>query len=201
MWLVMMVGMMLPSAAPMVLTHAAIVRRHVAGGLPYVPSSLFLSGYLVSWSAFSALAAVAQWALFRHGLLDGRSLSVGPLAGGVVLVTAGAFQLSPAKGRASHCRAPLGYFMTEWRDGRIGAVTSIALDHTPNRQTIDVPPYLTVKTKEPVTHDFKVTCGIPGHDRPGQEIRAEIFRYADPPFDWEFRGKCGFATDFRYAST
>jgi hypothetical protein len=45
-----------------------------------------------------------------------------------------------------------------------------------------------------------VSCGIPGHDHPGQEIRAEIFQYRDPPLDWEIRGKCGFATEFAYSS-
>jgi hypothetical protein len=78
--------------------------------------------------------------------------------------------------------------------------TAIELDHTPTRERIEVPPYLIVRTKEPVGHDFTVTCGVPGHDRPGQELRAELFRHADPPFDWEFRGRCGFATDFRYTS-
>jgi predicted metal-binding membrane protein len=123
MWVVMMIGMMLPSVAPMVLTHAAIVRRRVALGEPYVPSGLFLGGYLVAWSGFSALAAALQWALFRAGWLDGRSLSIGPIAGGVVLLLAGVFQLSSAKGAClAHCRAPLGYFMTEWREGRFGAL-------------------------------------------------------------------------------
>jgi hypothetical protein len=76
----------------------------------------------------------------------------------------------------------------------------IELDHTPDTQRIDVPPYLTVKTRERVSHDFSVSCGIPGHQFPGHEIRAEIVRYHDGPFDWEFRGKCGFATDFTYTS-
>jgi hypothetical protein len=77
---------------------------------------------------------------------------------------------------------------------------SIELDHTSNAEKIEISPLLIVKTKEPVKHDFTVSCGIPGHDHPGQEIRAEVFRYADHGFDWEFRGKCGFATDFAYAS-
>jgi hypothetical protein len=77
---------------------------------------------------------------------------------------------------------------------------SIELDHTPVRERIEIPPYLTVRTHEAVPHDFTVTCGIPGHDHPGQEIRAESFRYQDPPFDWDVRGKCGFATDFAYFS-
>jgi len=76
----------------------------------------------------------------------------------------------------------------------------IDLDHTPVRERIEVAPYLTVRTREAVPHDFSVTCGIPGHEHPGQEIRAELFRYEDPPYDWDVRGKCGFATNFAYSS-
>lgn len=75
----------------------------------------------------------------------------------------------------------------------------IELDHTPVREKIEIAPYLTVRTRELVPHDFTVSCGIPGHDHPGQEIRAEIFRYQDTPFDWDIRGKCGFSTDFAYS--
>jgi predicted metal-binding membrane protein len=122
MWVVMMAGMMIPSVAPMVLTHAAIVRRRAAGNSPFVSSGLFLLGYLLAWSAFSALAAAAQAALYRSVLLDGHSLSVAPWLGGAILLAAGAFQLSPAKGAClAHCRSPVGYFTTEWRDGRAGA--------------------------------------------------------------------------------
>jgi hypothetical protein len=76
----------------------------------------------------------------------------------------------------------------------------IELDHTPVREKIEIAPYLTVQTREAVPHDFPVSCGIPGHDHPGQEIRAEIFRYQDTPYDWELRGNCGFSTDFAYSS-
>jgi hypothetical protein len=76
----------------------------------------------------------------------------------------------------------------------------IELDHTVNAESIDIAPYLTVQTREPAAEPGAVTCGIPGHDHPGREIRAEVFRYKDGPFDWEFRGKCGFATDFAYSS-
>jgi predicted metal-binding membrane protein len=123
MWVVMMAGMMIPSVAPMVLTHAGIVRRRAAQGAPFVSSSLFFLGYLVAWSAFSAAAALAQCVLYRTSLLDGHSLSIGPSAGAVVLIAAAAFQLSSAKDAClSQCRAPLGYFLTEWREGRSGAV-------------------------------------------------------------------------------
>ena len=123
MWVVMMAGMMIPSVAPMVLTHAAIMRRRVSQGAPFVSSGLFLAGYLLAWSGFSAVAALAQWVLYRGALLDGRSLSIGPWAGGAVLLAAAIFQLSPAKDAClSQCRAPLGYFITEWREGSAGAV-------------------------------------------------------------------------------
>jgi predicted metal-binding membrane protein len=123
MWVVMMAGMMIPSAAPMVLTYAAIMRKREARGAPFIPSGLFLVGYLLAWTAFSLVAAFAQWLLFRLALLDRHALSVGPWAGAAILLVAGVFQLSTAKGAClTHCRAPVGYFMTEWTEGRAGAV-------------------------------------------------------------------------------
>jgi predicted metal-binding membrane protein len=124
MWVVMMAGMMIPSVMPMVFTHAAIVRRRAAGGAgsPLLLSALFLGGYLLAWSGFSVVAAVFQWALYHGVLLDGHTLRIAPFVGGIVLVAAGAFQLSGAKDAClSQCRAPLGYFVTEWRDGMSGA--------------------------------------------------------------------------------
>jgi predicted metal-binding membrane protein len=123
MWVVMMAGMMIPSAAPMVLTHAAVTRRRASQGAPFVSSGLFLTGYLLAWTGFSAVAALAQWSLYHSSLLDGRSLSIGPWAGAAVLVAAGIFQLSSAKNAClAQCRSPIGYFMTEWREGPLGAV-------------------------------------------------------------------------------
>jgi predicted metal-binding membrane protein len=122
MWLVMMAAMMTPTVSPMVLTHAAVVRRRVEQGGPYVSSGLFLGGYLGAWSGFSLVAAGAEWGLHRARLLDPRTLRVQPLLAALVLLGAGAFQLSSLKLRClSQCRAPLGYFMTEWRQGRAGA--------------------------------------------------------------------------------
>lgn len=77
---------------------------------------------------------------------------------------------------------------------------TIELDHTRAHERIEIPPYLMVKTREAVPHDFTVSCGIPGHDHPGQEIIAEVMRFKDGPFDWEFRGKCGFSSSFAYTS-
>lgn len=78
----------------------------------------------------------------------------------------------------------------------------IELDHTLAKEKIEVAPWLLVTTREKVEHDFTVSCGIPGHDHPGQEIIAEQFTYKDPitPYEFDFRGKCGFSTDFDYSS-
>ena len=45
-----------------------------------------------------------------------------------------------------------------------------------------------------------VSCGIPGHDRPGEEVRTEVMRVSDRPLDWDVAGRCGFATTFDYSS-
>ncbi len=60
MWAEMMVAMMVPSAAPMVLTFAAVNRKRREQARPYVPAGIFLGGYLAIWMGFSALAALAQ---------------------------------------------------------------------------------------------------------------------------------------------
>src|SRR6185436_17815925 len=53
MWWIMMIGMMLPSAAPMILTFASINRGRRLRGQPYTPTMLFTSGYLLAWGGFS----------------------------------------------------------------------------------------------------------------------------------------------------
>jgi hypothetical protein len=86
--------------------------------------------------------------------------------------------------------------------GEIYAVrpARIALDHTTNRESMQAGKYVTARTKGPAQSDGVVSCGIPGHDRPGQELVMEVFRVADPPLRWEVRGRCGFATSFAYNS-
>ncbi len=122
MWAVMMVAMMVPSAAPMMLMFAAINRTRRAQERPFVPTSVFLLGYLAAWTGFSALATVAQWALHATALLSPAMVLTSPVLGGALLLTAGIFQFTPFK-RAClvHCRTPLGFLMTEWREGMCGA--------------------------------------------------------------------------------
>ncbi len=123
MWAVMMVGMMIPSATPMIMVFTQTYRDRVSQGQPYVPTSLFVLGYLTVWSAFSIAATAAQWGLHAATLLSPTMLkSTSPLLGGIILITAGAFQWTDLKQRClKHCRSPLSFLLNEWRDGRFGA--------------------------------------------------------------------------------
>ncbi|CAA9454576.1 MAG: Probable transmembrane protein [uncultured Rubrobacteraceae bacterium] len=122
MWAVMMVAMMTPSAAPMILLFAGVNRRRREQQAPYVPTSVFLLGYLVVWAAFSVLATAAQWGLHAASLLSPMMVSTTPVLGGVLLLVAGIYQWTPLKHAClSKCRSPLGFVLNEWREGRWGA--------------------------------------------------------------------------------
>ena len=76
----------------------------------------------------------------------------------------------------------------------------IALEHSPKQEKMEVKGYVSAATAEAALTDQPVSCGIPGHDRPGQEIVADHFRVDDENLKWEVNGRCGFATDFAYSS-
>jgi predicted metal-binding membrane protein len=119
MWAVMMVAMMLPSTAPMVAMYARVAQGRSASARVRV--WLFAGGYLAAWIVFSAAATVAQAALNQAAMLTG-AMRVAPLMGGVILALAGAYQLSPLKrGCLRHCQSPIGFLMSHWRDGSVGA--------------------------------------------------------------------------------
>ena len=122
MWAVMMIGMMTGTAAPMLLIFAATYAARGTRGMP--PAVIMFGlGYTIVWVAFSAGAALAQWMLHQAAMLTpAMAASNGPLAGGI-LVAAGAYQLTPVKGACLvRCRSPLGFLMTNWRDGTLGAL-------------------------------------------------------------------------------
>jgi predicted metal-binding membrane protein len=123
MWAVMMVGMMLPTAAPVVLLFAAVTRKRRAERQPAVSAGVFVVGYLAVWGGFSVGAALAQWGLHSLALLSPLMATASPILGGALLVAAGVYQLTPLKEVClAHCRSPLGFFMTEWREGALGAL-------------------------------------------------------------------------------
>ena len=127
MWAVMMPGMMLPSAAPMILTvarvHGSRQTRPGAHSGATLPVAAFVAGYLLVWAGFSAVAALAQWGLARGGLVAGMDARVGPVLGGALFAAAGIYQLSPLKQAClGSCRSPLGFLLAYWRDGSGGAL-------------------------------------------------------------------------------
>ena len=122
MWAVMMVGMMVPSAAPMILAFANINRRRRQQGGTYVPTAIFLSGYLLVWAGFSVAATLFQFVLI-FAILSYHLTAAGPVIGGMLLLAAGVFQLSPLKSAClRHCRTPMGFITNDWREGRRGAL-------------------------------------------------------------------------------
>lgn len=123
MWAVMMVAMMLPGASPMILTFARVRRQRATQGGAMVSTWVFVAGYLAVWVGFGAAAALTQWLLHQSAFLSSAMGNVGPFLGGGLLVTAGAFQFSRLKEACmAHCRTPLTFLMTEWRDGTRGAL-------------------------------------------------------------------------------
>jgi len=73
-------------------------------------------------SVVSALAALAQWLLHATALLSPKMVSTSPLFGGLLLFAAGVFQWTPLKNAClTHCRTPLSFLMTDWREGKWGA--------------------------------------------------------------------------------
>ena len=118
MWAVMMAAMMLPTAMPMVSVFGTLNRSRGEAGRTLA----FVGGYLALWTAFGAAATAAQWALQTGGFLSPMIVSMSPALSGALLVIAGVFQFTPLKHACLRaCRSPLGFLVTDWRDGLWGA--------------------------------------------------------------------------------
>jgi len=122
MWWVMMVAMMLPSAAPMILLFVTVSRKPAKQARPSVVALVFAAGYLAAWSAFSIAAVTVQWLLASARLLSPMMESTSLALGGFLLVAAGIYQLTPLKDAClRHCRSPVYFVMNRWRPGPLGA--------------------------------------------------------------------------------
>lgn len=121
MWAVMMAGMMLPSAAPMILLVVSTYRRR-DGRYARMATAAFAGGYLVAWTGFSLVAALAQAALHAAALMSSAMVSQSTVFAGMVFLAAGAYQWMPLKHAClTHCRSPLQFLTEEWREGVAGA--------------------------------------------------------------------------------
>ncbi|HSP55457.1 MAG TPA: DUF2182 domain-containing protein [Dehalococcoidia bacterium] len=121
-WIVMMVAVMFPTAAPMILMFARIHNSKRERGQTFVPTWVFTSAYLLVWS----LTGLAAYAIAVSGdALANESAWVmdnAPRFGGGLLILAGAYQLSPLKYVClNKCRTPISFILSSWKDGYGGS--------------------------------------------------------------------------------
>jgi predicted metal-binding membrane protein len=129
MWIIMMVGMMVPSAIPTILIYASVVRKAAREGSSLAATEVFVAGYVVIWTLFSLVATIAQWTLDCMALLSPMMMSNNNILGGVLLLAAGGYQLTPFKGAClRHCRSPVQFLASRWKSSRIGAF-QMGLEH------------------------------------------------------------------------
>ncbi len=128
MWAVMMTGMMLPSAAPLILLYGAAARQ---SSQPTARRQMYAlaAGYLAGWSAFSLGATLLQRGLASLLLLSPMMEAADPRVSAVLLVVAGGYQWTPLKlACLRECQSPLGFLMGRWRSGSSGAFR-MGLEH------------------------------------------------------------------------
>jgi predicted metal-binding membrane protein len=117
MWWLMMLAMMLPSAAPAILLYAR-VRRSRDDDATIAKTWIFLTGYLAVWLCFSIAAALIQSLAIDESMTVRDSRITGAL-----LILAGVYQLSPLKSACiGQCRSPGQFISRHWRNGWDGAV-------------------------------------------------------------------------------
>ena len=122
MWTVMMVGMMAPAAAPVALIYAQ-TRNARDGESASARSLIFSAAHISVWIAFSFLAAMLQWALHEAAVLSPDMSLTSARIAGVILIAAGAYQLSSLKGECLRkCQNPLEFLLVNWREGNKGAL-------------------------------------------------------------------------------
>jgi predicted metal-binding membrane protein len=121
MWVVMMAGMMLPSAAPTLLLYAGVIRKSPDGASAPAHVYAFATGYLLVWTAFSLMATVLQ-RLFAHWLLLSPMMEAhGRIFGGTLLMVAGIYQFTPFKRTClESCRSPAAFIARHWKRGMAG---------------------------------------------------------------------------------
>jgi predicted metal-binding membrane protein len=121
MWIVMMAGMMLPSAAPLLLLYAGAARR---AGREHRTRSVYAmaAGYLLVWIGFSLAAVGIQCGLSALVLMSPMMEATSPRFSAALLVAAGIYQMTPLKRAClSSCSTPLAFLIPRWREGTAGA--------------------------------------------------------------------------------
>jgi len=131
MWTVMMVGMMTPSVAPMILLYARVGRQARDDGELFAATGWFAGGYMAAWTGFALFASLIQAALCAAGLLTPALASASRPLTGLLLVSAGIYEIMPLKHAClSQCQAPLAFIQHHGGFQREpGAAFRIGLQH------------------------------------------------------------------------
>jgi predicted metal-binding membrane protein len=115
MWSAMVLAMMLPSAAPMILTYAEIADTAAGKGERIVSPFVLAAGYTMIWLGFALATTVAQYAFTRVALIDAGMASASGLFSGAIFIAAGAYQFSALKDAClRQCQNPFPFFFTQW---------------------------------------------------------------------------------------
>jgi predicted metal-binding membrane protein len=131
MWAVMMAGMMLPSASPLLLLYGTAARRlgGDTGARAWRRIYALAAGYVVIWALFSAGATALQRILSTLLIVSPMMALTSRTATAVTLALAGLYQLTPLKRTCLRaCQSPLSFMMYRWRWGSIGAFR-MGVDH------------------------------------------------------------------------
>jgi predicted metal-binding membrane protein len=116
MWSAMALAMMLPSAAPMILTYAEIADTAAHKGEPVVSPFALALGYASIWIGFALFAASLQTVLTSVGLNSESGVDAASRLSGILFLVAGLYQFSALKQSCLRvCQRPFPFFFTNWR--------------------------------------------------------------------------------------
>jgi hypothetical protein len=94
------------------------------------------------------------------------------------------------------------HFPWAWKDSNLigWRPAPIQIEHTPSRGWFKAGGQVTVRVGDPVADQETVTCVIPGHNRSGTELVAELLRVDEPLLSFEVQGRCAYQSTFEYSS-
>ena len=122
-WVIMMVAMMFPTAAPMILTFHKVQAGKRQRGDAFVSTWVFVAAYILVWTLAGVAAYAGALAVEVIAVRAALSPAAAARIGGAVVILAGIYQLTPLKDLClSKCRTPITFIMTSWRDGTAGAL-------------------------------------------------------------------------------
>jgi len=115
MWGAMVLAMMLPSAAPMILTYAEIAETAAVKRIDVISPLVLAAGYLVVWLGFAGVASGLHLALNQAAFLDAAA-PLKPGTSAALFIGAGLYQFSTLKDAClRQCRSPFSFFFLNWK--------------------------------------------------------------------------------------